>query len=156
MLRSLGLTYSGMEQSGIMMPVLELKCKYLKTALYDEEITINVIMDKMPGVKIHFRYELFNEKDELINQGETLLVFVNMANSRPCLPSQEFLDKLKPFFDVLSQARHKPPCHRRGCSESDRTASSESDDELDSSLTICRRKSSRTDHRLCLFNEYQE
>jgi len=99
MLRSLGLTYSGMEQSGIMMPVLELKCKYLKPALYDEEITINVIMDKMPGVKIHFRYELFNEKNELINLGETLLVFVNMANSRPCLPSTEFLDKLKPFFE---------------------------------------------------------
>ncbi|HEY0246167.1 MAG TPA: thioesterase family protein [Mucilaginibacter sp.] len=99
MLRSLGLTYSDMEQSGIMMPVLELKCKYLKPALYDEEITVNVIMDKMPGVKIHFRYELFNEKKELINLGETLLVFVNMTNNRPCLPSTEFLEKLKPFFE---------------------------------------------------------
>lgn len=99
MLRSLGLTYSGMEESGVMMPVLELKCKYLKPALYDEEITINVIMDKMPGVKIHFRYELFNEKNELINQGETLLVFVNMATNRPCLPPAEMLDKLKPFFE---------------------------------------------------------
>jgi acyl-CoA thioester hydrolase len=99
MLRSLGLTYSGMEESGIMMPVLELKCKYIKPALYDEEITVNVIMDKMPGVKIHFRYELFNEKKELINMGETLLVFVRMANNRPCLPSVEFLNKLKPFFE---------------------------------------------------------
>jgi acyl-CoA thioester hydrolase len=98
MLRSLGLTYSGMEESGIMMPVLEMNCKYLKPALYDEEITINVIMDKMPGIKIHFRYELFNEKNELINTGSTLLVFVNMKTSRPCLPSQEFLDKLKPFL----------------------------------------------------------
>lgn len=99
MLRSLGLTYSGMEESGIMMPVLELKCKYLKPALYDEEITVKVIMDKIPGIKIHFRYELYNEKNELINLGETLLVFVNMGNNRPCLPSDEFLEKLKPFFE---------------------------------------------------------
>ena len=99
MLRSLELTYSGMEKSGIMMPVLELHCKYLKPALYDEEITIRVIMNKMPGVRIHFHYELFNEKNELINLGETLLVFVNMKTNRPCLPSQEFLDKLKPFFE---------------------------------------------------------
>ena len=99
MLRSLGLTYSGMEESGIKMPVLELQCKYLRPALYDEEITVNVIIDKMPGIRIHFRYELFNEKKELINTGETLLVFVNMATNRPCLPSQEFLDKLKPFFE---------------------------------------------------------
>lgn len=98
MLRSLGLTYSGMEASGIMMPVLEMKSKYLKPALYDEEITVKVIMDKMPGVKIHFRYDLYNEKEELIHQAETLLVFVNMTTNRPCLPSSEFLDKLKPFF----------------------------------------------------------
>ena len=99
MLRSLGLTYSGMEESGIKMPVMELHCKYLKPALYDEEITVRVIMDKMPGIRIHFRYELFNERQELINTGDTLLVFINMKNNRPCLPSQEFLDKLKPFFE---------------------------------------------------------
>jgi acyl-CoA thioester hydrolase len=99
MLRSLGLTYSGMEASGIMMPVLELKCKYLKPARYDEEITINVIMDKMPGVKIHFRYELFNEKHELIHIGETLLAFINMKSNRPCLPPADFVEKLKPFFE---------------------------------------------------------
>jgi acyl-CoA thioester hydrolase len=98
MLRSLGLTYSGMEESGIKMPVLELKCKYIKPALYDEEITVNVIMDKIPGIRIHFRYELFNEKQELINTGETLLVFVNMQTNRPCLPSEDFLGRLKPFF----------------------------------------------------------
>jgi len=99
MLRSLGLTYSAMEASGIMMPVLELNCKYLKPARYDEEITINVIMDKMPGVKIHFKYELFNEKQELIHIGETLLAFINMKTNRPCLPPQDFIDKLKPFFE---------------------------------------------------------
>jgi len=99
MLRSLGMTYSAMEASGIMMPVLELHCKYLKPALYDEEISVKVIMDKLPGVKIHFRYELYNHNDELINTGETLLVFVNMKTNRPCLPSQEFIDRLKPFFE---------------------------------------------------------
>jgi acyl-CoA thioester hydrolase len=99
MLRSTGLTYSGMEQSGIMMPVLEMKSKYLKPALYDEEITVKVIMEKIPGVKIHFRYELFNEKEELINIGETTLAFINMETNRPCFPNQDFIDRLKPYFE---------------------------------------------------------
>lgn len=99
MLRSLGLTYRGMEESGIMMPVMELNCKYLKPALYDEEITVRVIMNKLPGIRIHFAYELYNEKNELINTGETLLVFISMKTNRPCLPSKEFLEKLRPFFE---------------------------------------------------------
>lgn len=99
MLRSLGMTYTAMEASGIIMPVLELHCKYLKPALYDEEISIKVIMDKMPGVKIHFRYELYNPNGDLINTGETMLAFVSMKTNRPCLPPQDFLDALKPFFE---------------------------------------------------------
>lgn len=99
MLRSLGMTYKGIEASGVMMPVLELKCKFLKPARYDEEIRIRVIMDKMPGVKIHFRYELYNEQEELINTGETLLVFVNMQTNRPCMAPPDFIDRLKPFFE---------------------------------------------------------
>lgn len=99
MLRSLGLTYSSMEASGVMMPVLELKCKYLKPAYYDEEISVTVTMNKMPGVKIFFEYELYNQAGTLINTGETLLAFINMASNRPSLPPQDFLDALKPFFE---------------------------------------------------------
>ena len=98
MLRSMGLTYSGMEASGIMMPVVELSCKYLKPALYDEEITVKVIMKEMPRIRIHFNYELYNEKQELINTGETLLVFVKMQTTRPCLAPEDFRNKIKAFF----------------------------------------------------------
>jgi acyl-CoA thioester hydrolase len=63
-----------MEASGIMMPVMEMSCKYLKPARYDEEITIRVMLDKMPGVTIHFKYELFNEKQELIHLAKRCFV----------------------------------------------------------------------------------
>ena len=98
-LRSLDFHYKAMEDEGVMMPVYENRSKYLKPARYDEEITINVSMAKMPGVKIHFKYDLYNEKSELIHVGETLLAFINMKTNRPSLPPQEFLEKLKPFFE---------------------------------------------------------
>lgn len=98
MLRSLGLTYKSMEDSGIIMPVTELKCKYIKPAFYDEEITVKVIMEHMPSVRIHFRYELSNEKNELINLGETTLVFIRQENNRPCNAPEDFLNKLKVHF----------------------------------------------------------
>jgi len=99
MLRSLGMTYKSMEDSGIIMPVAEMKCKYIKPALYDEEITVKVIIENMPSIRIHFRYELFNEKEELIHIGETTLVFVDKIKNKPCLPAEDFLEKLRPYFN---------------------------------------------------------
>lgn len=99
MLRSLGMTYKSMEDSGIIMPVTDLKCKYIKPALYDEEITVIVTIETMPSLRIIFRYELYNEKEELINLGETTLVFINKEKNRPCMPSDDFLKRLKVYFN---------------------------------------------------------
>lgn len=99
MLRSLGITYSSMEKNGIMLPVTELKTKYLKPALYDENIKIRVTITQKPSVRIVFIYELFNEKNQLINTGETTLVFFNIQKNKPCLPPDIILTKMNAFFD---------------------------------------------------------
>jgi len=99
MLRKLGMTYKWMESSGIMMPVLELKCKYIKPAYYDDEITIKVIVKELPKTRIIFNYELYNEQGELINLGETTLVFVNIETKRPTVGPEEFMNKLKVFYE---------------------------------------------------------
>ncbi|NII82571.1 acyl-CoA thioesterase [Pedobacter riviphilus] len=98
MLRSLGMSYSSMEADGIMMPVLELKCKYIKPALYDQEITVKTIIKTLPGIRIFFEYELYNEKEELINIGATTLVFVDMKKNKPTNPPENFMEKLSVFF----------------------------------------------------------
>ncbi|MFC5284381.1 acyl-CoA thioesterase [Pedobacter alpinus] len=98
MLRSLGMTYKSMEQDGVMMPVLELKCKYIKPALYDDIITVKVIIEEKPGVRIIFKYELYNQDKVLINLGETTLVFVDIAKNKPCVAPKNFLDRIETYF----------------------------------------------------------
>lgn len=99
MLRSLGMDYVGMEGAGVMMPVLELNCKYIRPALYDQEITIKTTINELPGVRIHFKYELSNPAGELINIGTTTLVFVDMSKNKPCSPPENFMEKLRVFFN---------------------------------------------------------
>ena len=98
MLRSLGMDYAGMERDGVMLPVLALNCKFIKPALYDQEITIKTTVSELPGIRIHFKYELFNENQELINIGDTTLVFVDMAKNKPCQPPEDFMQRLKVWF----------------------------------------------------------
>ncbi len=98
MLRSLGLLYTDMEKSGIMMPVIEIKCKYIKPALYDEEITVKTTINILPAVRVYFEYELYNQNQELINLGATTLVFVSMETRKPTQPPTNFIQKIKPYF----------------------------------------------------------
>src|SRR6187549_1195686 len=74
-LRQLGLTYKEIETMGVIMPVLENKSKYLAPAHYDELLKIVTTVRDKPSVKIRFEYDIYNEANKLIHQGETLLVF---------------------------------------------------------------------------------
>ena len=82
-LRQLGLSYRELEDSGVIMPVLENCSKYLVPGRYDELLTVKVFIKKKPGFKIIFNYEIFNEENILINTGETKLAFIDTASSKP-------------------------------------------------------------------------
>lgn len=98
-LRQLGLTYKDMEDSGVIMPVLELHTKYYKPAYYDDELTIHTTVEELPTTRMKFISETFNEKKELLNRGEVVLVFVNVQTKKPCAPPADFLEKIQQFFE---------------------------------------------------------
>ncbi|MEI7487853.1 MAG: thioesterase family protein [Chryseobacterium sp.] len=56
--RSIGMSYDEIENQGIWLPVSEYKIKYLKPALYDQELEIHTFIKKIPGVKIEFFYKI--------------------------------------------------------------------------------------------------
>lgn len=98
MMRSLGMDYATMEKEGVMLPLLELKCKFIKPAYYDQEITIKTIVKVLPAVRMLFDYELYNEADELINIGSTTLVFFDIVKKKPCPPPAYFSERIKQYF----------------------------------------------------------
>lgn len=98
-IRSLGISYKKMEDEGIILPVRENHSYFIKPARYDELLTIKTHVKEMPGVKIKFNYDIFNEEDILIHQGNTELVFINKTTGAPQRPTPEIIEAFKPFFD---------------------------------------------------------
>ncbi|MBC7450288.1 MAG: acyl-CoA thioesterase [Cytophagales bacterium] len=94
--RHIGFSYKEMEDAGIMVPVLEYKTKYLKPAKYDDLLSIKVIINEKPGIRIKFDYEVYNEANVLLTIAETTLVFINKITGKPMLPSNEFMT----YFDI--------------------------------------------------------
>ncbi len=97
-LRSLDFHYKEMEDSGVMMPVYELKTRYIQPARYDDLLRIKVIIRQLPKVRVVFEYEIFNQDNLLLNTGETTLVFQRTDNGKLCVAPENLLEKLKPFY----------------------------------------------------------
>lgn len=66
LLRSLGSTYKGVEEAGLMLPVIHLDCTYLKPAFYDDLVEIITKVSSYTGVKIMFSYQLMREGELLV------------------------------------------------------------------------------------------
>lgn len=97
--RRLGIEYKEMEATGTMMPVLELKCKYIRPAKYDDLLTIKLLLKHKPkGSRILFEYEVYNEDKVMLNVGETTMVFVDMKSGRPTAVPDFIHQKLDAFF----------------------------------------------------------
>ncbi len=93
-LRNLGISYKSLEESNIMLPVLNLNINYIKPAKYDDLLTIVTILKKKPLVKIEFDMEVYNENNELLATGSTSLVFIDMIKNKPTKAPHELLDKI--------------------------------------------------------------
>ena len=94
-LREWGMPYSEMEKSGIISPILEVGSKYLQPAYFDDVLTVRVIVEEMPMVRLKVRYELYNEAGTLINTGHTWLGFLDGTTRRPCRVPQSLIEGLK-------------------------------------------------------------
>lgn len=99
MLRQLGMSYRSLEESGIMMPVLETHSYFHQPAKYDDLLTIKISIPQLPLVKIKFEYELFLEDGTLIHSGNTTLAFIDMKTGKPRKAPEEMIRLLAPFYD---------------------------------------------------------
>ena len=94
-LETLGVAYKSMEKEGVMLPVYELHFKFLKSALFDDQLKIVTKLKKIPSGKIEFDYEIYNQDDELLTTANTVLVFMDTHSRKPIRCPEYVLNKLK-------------------------------------------------------------
>ena len=93
-LRNIGVSYKSMEENGVMLPVVSLNMNYKKPACYDDLLRVKTIFKSLTSVKIEFAYEIYNEQNELLTIGNSILVFVNMKTGRPMAAPEYIKEKL--------------------------------------------------------------
>jgi acyl-CoA thioester hydrolase len=72
------MSYSEMEEEGILIPLAESSCKYIIGAKYEDELIIKTWVKELTPIKVEFNYSVIREKDQKeIAKGSTLHVFVS-------------------------------------------------------------------------------
>lgn len=102
-LRSLGLTYKKLEETGILMPVIENKSKYIRPARYDDLLTIRLQIPALSKRRIAFEYEIYNEDRKLIHTGVTTLTYIDSKTGRSCDAPDMLMNLFKPYYNSDSQ-----------------------------------------------------
>ncbi len=89
-----GMTYSGMEQEGVLLPVTEAYCRYKSSARYDELLEIQTAIESISAVSIRFNYRIVHEDSRrLVAQGYTVHAAVGSDGKLTRLP--EWVRRLK-------------------------------------------------------------
>ncbi|WP_313561981.1 acyl-CoA thioesterase [Ruminiclostridium cellobioparum] len=78
-IRQNGISYSEVEGQGILLPLLELKCKFISSSTYEDKIIVRTGIKSYTKVRLNFYYEVFKESDmnNPITTGETVHVWTN-------------------------------------------------------------------------------
>jgi len=91
-LRQRGINYKELEDSGFMMPVLEMQTRFIIPVKYDEACTVETSVTKMEGARVFFVYRMLNEAGSVAATATTVLVVVSAHTKRPCAPPAKLIN----------------------------------------------------------------
>ncbi|HLV64031.1 thioesterase family protein [Galbibacter sp.] len=93
-LRSRGISYKELENSGVMLPVVSLQINYKKSARYDDLLTVELELLRTPSVKIEFDYKIWNEDNQILAEANTVLAFIDANTFKPIRCPEYILENL--------------------------------------------------------------
>ncbi len=92
--RQLNIHDNFLEKNSIMLPVIDMSLNYLKPAKYDELLSIFTSVTEIPKTRFQLKFEIINEKEELICKAKSTLAFVDSKTRKPMKAPEIILQAL--------------------------------------------------------------
>ncbi|HEV8610512.1 MAG TPA: thioesterase family protein [Thermoanaerobaculia bacterium] len=94
--RAAGVPYRVLEDSGLLILVTRVECRYRRPARYDDEVRIVTGLSELASRGLAFIYEVFDAREQLLAEGATRHVFADMAG-RPTQAPKDVVEVLARF-----------------------------------------------------------
>ena len=97
--RDMGIPYSTIEKQGIYVPVSDTRCRYKRSARYDDLLSIESAVQELKHARITIAYRILrNNHQELLAEGYTIHAFVNIEGKPQRIPA-EIIEKIEAYED---------------------------------------------------------
>lgn len=97
-LRQIGVAYSQWEQQGYYVVVADLNSRYIKPALYEDQLTIVTSLTRFKKRLMEFTYEVVDEAGKIITHGSTRHLIMD-KEGKPSALSDSFYRQIKQQMD---------------------------------------------------------
>jgi len=97
--RAAGVPYRALEDSGLLILVTAVECKFRRSARYDDEVRVVTRLRGIASRGLTFAYEAFDRDGRLLAEGTTRHVFADAAG-RPTRAPAEVVEALSKFRDT--------------------------------------------------------
>lgn len=77
--RAAGMPYRAMEDSGLLILVTGVECRYRRSARYDDAVRVRSRVTQLNSRGLSFEYEIVDEADRLLAEGATRHVFADLS-----------------------------------------------------------------------------
>ena len=100
-LRDIGFDYYQVEEDGIMFPVRDVSCTYLKPIRFKEKIYITTKVSKLTKIKITYYHEVYNTEGELKATGYTTVICVDKETFNIIKMDEKLKDIYNKYLELL-------------------------------------------------------
>ena len=82
-LRIKGLDYARLEDSGVLLPVVNVSVSYKAPARYDQLLSVETELVKIGGASLVFQNKIYDENNRLLVEGAVTLVATDSSSFKP-------------------------------------------------------------------------
>ena len=83
MMEEMGYPVEQFADDGFFTPVISVQCKYHKPAVMGDTVRAVAIIENAPLAKLYVKQAVFNQKDELLADGQVVVAFTDKQTGRP-------------------------------------------------------------------------
>lgn len=99
-----GVDYIDIENSGILMPVVSIDCRYRTSARFGDIAEIQTKLTQYNGVRMSFEYKIFmNNKSVLLCEGHSEHCFIDEVSRSPVNLKKKMPDVSEYVYELLAQ-----------------------------------------------------